>query len=374
MELAPGTVFAGDYRIVRTLSVGGMGSVYVALQISTGKERALKLMHRDLVYDPASRQHFEQEATVGARIASEHVVEVQAAGVDAGTGLPFLVMELLQGEDMAARLLRSPFAPAEAAIVFQQIAHALGAAHDAGVVHRDLKPENVFLAVSLRSNASLVVKILDFGIAKVTEGERRTTGAYGTPLWLAPEQTERGEITPAADVWAMGLLAFAMLTGRSFWRSADGPEMSIASLIQEILFQPIPQPSSRAAEMGCNLPQGFDAWFAQCVTRNPRMRLQNARAAHVALAPVLEAASAPAVAVPARRQLVTQPMPQTAPQISTVLIPKAPIQLPPPAPSEPEMEDLPLPPARGRALLVIVPIVILVTGIVVAIVSILSTH
>ncbi len=305
MDLAPGTVFAGDYRIVRPLSVGGMGSVFVALQLSTGKERALKLMHRDLVSDPASRQHFEQEATVGSRIASEHIVEVQAAGVDAATRLPYLVMELLQGEDMSERLTRGPFTLTEAATVFQQIAHALGAAHDAGVVHRDLKPENVFLAQSRRSNESLVVKILDFGIAKVTEGESRTTGAYGTPLWLAPEQTERGEITPAADVWAMGLLAFAMLTGRTFWRSGDGPSMSITNLIQEILFQPIPQASLRAKELSCVLPRGFDAWFAQCVTRNPRMRFPNAHAAHAALAPLLRPTTEAMLAhAPAGRKLV----------------------------------------------------------------------
>ncbi|HSQ62199.1 MAG TPA: serine/threonine-protein kinase [Polyangiaceae bacterium] len=287
MQLAPGTVFAGDYRIVRPLSAGGMGAVYLVEQLSTGKHRALKLMHRELVYDPASRQHFEQEARIGARIASEHVVEVQAAGVDAATQLPYLVMELLEGEDMATRLQRGPFTLIEAATIFEQLGHALGAAHDAGVVHRDLKPENVFLAVSKRTGMSLMVKVLDFGIAKVIEGQTRTTAAFGTPLWLAPEQTQRGVITPAADVWAMGLLAFAMLTGHVFWRAGEGPEASVTQLIREIVFDPIPPASARAAERGTTLPPGFDAWFASCVTREPRARFQNARAAYQALAPVL---------------------------------------------------------------------------------------
>lgn len=139
MDLAPGTIFAGDYRIERPLSRGGMGAVFVAQQLSTGRLRALKLMHGSLVHDPESRQRFELEARVGARIASEHVVEVHAASIDAGTRLPYLVMELLEGESLAARLHRGPMAPDEALAVLEQLAHALGAAHDAGVVHRDLK-------------------------------------------------------------------------------------------------------------------------------------------------------------------------------------------------------------------------------------------
>jgi len=350
-----------------------MGSVFVALQLSTGKERALKLMHRELVFDPASRQHFEQEATVGSRIASDHVVEVQAAGVDPATRLPYLVMELLQGEDMSERLKRGPLPTSEAAVVFQQIAHALGAAHDAGVVHRDLKPENVFLAVSRRSNTSLVVKILDFGIAKVTEGERRTTGAYGTPLWLAPEQTERGEITPAADVWAMGLLAFNMLTGRTFWRSGDGSTASISGLIQEILFQPIPTASARAAEIGRPLPPGFDGWFARCVTRTPAARFPNAHAAHAALAPLLGSG-----APQQRRQVVTQAMPKT---FKGSTVPLAVRSLPTP------VQPIPVPafsvsssgsgienppsvrPSRGRTLLIVVPMIIVLIGAGLAVLS-----
>ena len=288
MSFEPGTVFAGDYRVVKPLSKGGMGAVYVVEQLSTGKPRALKLMHSSLVYDPASRAKFEQEARIGARIASEHVVEVVAAGVDPQTQIPYLVMELLEGEDMATRLTRGPFQPAEAAVVLEQIAHALGAAHDAGVVHRDLKPENVFLGVSKRSTAGLVVKLLDFGIAKVTEeNQRNTTGAYGTPMWLAPEQTRRGEITPAADVWAFGLVAFTMLTGHPFWRHAEGPQASLPSLIQDITMDPIPSASSRALEFAMHLPAGFDAWLESALQRDPSLRFSNARFAWHALAPLL---------------------------------------------------------------------------------------
>jgi tRNA A-37 threonylcarbamoyl transferase component Bud32 len=288
--MTPGTVFAGDYRVVQPLNQGGMGAVYVVQQLSTGKMRALKLMHASLVSDAMSRARFEQEARIGARIASEHVVEVVAAGVDPQTHVPYLVMELLEGEDMSTRLRRGTFEPAEAALVLEQIAHALGAAHDAGVVHRDLKPENVFLGVSKRSNATQIVKLLDFGIAKVTEeNQRNTTGAYGTPMWLAPEQTRRGEITPAADVWAFGLLAFTMLTGHAFWPHAEGPNASLPSLIQDITMDPIPHASSRALEFAMHLPPGFDAWLETTLQREPRMRFPNARAAWAALAPILSA-------------------------------------------------------------------------------------
>jgi tRNA A-37 threonylcarbamoyl transferase component Bud32 len=287
VNFAPGTLFAGDYRIERPLSAGGMGAVFVVRQMSTGKLRALKLMHRSLANDPESLRRFEQEARVGSRIASEHVVEVQAAGVDPATGVPFLVMELLEGESLAARLARGRFEVAEALPVLEQLAHALGAAHAAGVTHRDLKPENIFLGVAHRTGRTLMVKVLDFGIAKLADDERRTTSAFGTPLWLAPEQTHRGEITPAADVWAFGLLVFVMLVGRSFWHSVEGPNASIALLMNEILHDPIPLASTRAFACGRPLPDGFDAWFARAVTRDPAMRYPNARAAFDALSPLL---------------------------------------------------------------------------------------
>ncbi|HEX7604047.1 MAG TPA: serine/threonine-protein kinase, partial [Polyangiaceae bacterium] len=165
--LAEGSIFAGDFRVVRRLSAGGMGSVYAVQQLSTGRARALKLMHPALVENPVLRGKFEQEARIGGRIASEHVVEVVAAGVDAG--VPYLVMELLDGEDVAHAIhRRGPFPPGEVVAIFEQMCHALKLAHAAGIVHRDLKPENLFLATVRRAgSASATLKVLDFGIARV---------------------------------------------------------------------------------------------------------------------------------------------------------------------------------------------------------------
>ncbi|MCA9580096.1 MAG: serine/threonine protein kinase, partial [Myxococcales bacterium] len=174
----------------------------------------------ELVSDPSLRRRFEQEARVAARIASEHVVAVLAAGVDAPSGMPWLVMELLDGSDLADLIARDGALPVERARpIFDQLCHAVGAAHAAGIVHRDLKPENVFVAKAQRAGADVTVKVLDFGIAKIfADAKTSKTDAMGSPLWMAPEQTERGDrIGPQTDVWALGLIAFTVLTGRKYW-------------------------------------------------------------------------------------------------------------------------------------------------------------
>jgi serine/threonine protein kinase len=250
VQLNPGTIFSGEFRIVRPLSAGGMGAVYVAQQASTGKLRALKLMHPTLLADPRLRERFEQEARVGALIKSNHVVQVIGAGVDQPTGVPWLAMELLEGEDLAACIRRRRnLQPSEVYEIFRQVGHALGAAHAVGVVHRDLKPENIFLARSQDATGLTSVKILDFGIAKVVaESKTTATAALGTPLWMAPEQTDpRVPITPATDVWPLGLIAFTMLTGRVFWRTASDPMAGMTALMREILIDPMPPASQRAA-------------------------------------------------------------------------------------------------------------------------------
>ncbi len=282
-ELVQGTIFAGDFRVVRKLSEGGMGAVYVALQLSTGRERALKIMRPDLVSDPGLRAKFIQEARIGGRVQSDHVVEVVAAGVDPESNTPYLVMELLQGEDLATTLKsKRPLGQEEITGVLAQLFEAVGAAHTGGIIHRDLKPENVFLRLS-RSGAGATVKVLDFGIAKlVEEALSGNTGAVGTPFWMAPEQTERRAIlTPSCDVWALGLIAFTLHTGRQFWRAANDESPSLAQFMRELVLEPIPPASDRARELGAigRIPTGFDAWFARAVNRDPAARFPDARAA-----------------------------------------------------------------------------------------------
>ena len=149
--LPTGTVVGKSYEIRRPLSQGGMGAVYVAVQIATQKERALKVMRPDLLSSPKMRERFVQEAQIGARIESEHVVEVIDAGVDEDSGTPWLAMELLRGQTLSARVQEhGPIALEETAEIVRELCHAVGAAHTVGIVHRDLKPDNVFIADTKR--------------------------------------------------------------------------------------------------------------------------------------------------------------------------------------------------------------------------------
>jgi serine/threonine protein kinase len=242
-------------------------------------------MHPELCDDERVRRLFEQEARIGHRISSDHVVQVLDAGIDETTGIPWLAMELLDGEDLAARLRRSGAVPApEAAEILGQIGHALAAAHAVGVVHRDLKPENVFLSLSRRDGAPLLVKLLDFGVAKVIAEARPAGTLVGTPLWMAPEQMSGAAVSPATDVWALGLLAFWMLTGKPYWSHADSP---LGALLGQLRRGPSMSASARAAELGRPeaLPSGFDPWFARCVA--PGTRFPDAGAARDALRGVL---------------------------------------------------------------------------------------
>ncbi len=302
LRLTQGTVFAADYEIVGLLAEGGMGAVYIAKQLSTGKERALKIMQPQFVSDDRTRDRFTREARAGSQVNSEHVIEVVAAGIDAGTGMPWLAMELLRGEDLESFSERlGPLPTAQVLEIFRQLCHGLAAAHVTGLVHRDLKPENVFLATARRVGVPFTIKILDFGIAKIVhETKRDVTDAVGTPTWMAPEQTEAGRaITPATDVWALGLIAFRLLTGYSYWRSANAPEVSAMAILREVVFDPMEPASVRALSLGSKteLSSEFDGWFARCVVREPDKRFRNATKALAGLEWALKDAL-PAVIAP----------------------------------------------------------------------------
>ncbi len=278
--LVPQSIFAGQFRIVAQLARGGMGTIYQVEQLPTGHPRALKVILPEYAQDPKARARFEQEARIAARIESEHAAQVIAAGVDPETNTPWLAMELLQGRDLSVVLgERGHLPPAEVAEVMKQLGHALSAAHRIGVVHRDLKPENIFIATSRRSDVAFTVKVLDFGVAKWAQESRpgQSTAVVGSPLWMAPEQLDaRGVLGPHTDIWAVGLLAYAMLTGRPYWRGAGGESFSLPEVVGEIMAAPIVPASQRATEQGLGgfVPPGFDGWFARCVERDGAMRFR----------------------------------------------------------------------------------------------------
>src|SRR5262252_7000185 len=306
IDLAPGTVIGGDFRVSHRLSEGGMGAVYVVEQISTRAQRALKLMHPQLTADPRLRQRFVQEARVGAGIDSDHVVKVLAAGIDTDTETPWLVMELLQGEDLGTHVERvGALEPAEVQRIFEQLCHAVGAAHAMSIVHRDLKPENIFLARSKIVGVPWIVKVLDFGIAKVaSEAITADTATIGSPMWMAPEQGTRGAaIAAPTDVWSLGLIAYYLLTGSYFWQAARGDSVNTMVLLREILLDPIPLASQRAREVGRaeSIPAGFDAWLARCLERDPALRFRDASELYRNLVAVLAPGNGAPVARPVAR-------------------------------------------------------------------------
>jgi eukaryotic-like serine/threonine-protein kinase len=302
--LALDAIFAGDFRIRRLLAQGGMGSVYVADQLSTGRPRALKIMHAQYVTDPGLRQRFEQEAKLTAGIRSAHIVETVGAGIDGATGHPWIAMELLDGVPLDQRYpYGSPVSWDEARGIFGQLGHGLGATHDIGLVHRDLKPDNILICASGIAGLPYIIKLIDFGIAKVAQpAQKLGTLVVGSPLWMAPEQLDgRAELTTTADVWALGLLAFRLLTGDYYWENARSTDL--APIFQELSVLPIEPPTARVRALGltATLPLGFDEWFLRCLRRKPTERFPSARPAIDALLSLL--------AAPGPRHAVTKPSP-----------------------------------------------------------------
>jgi serine/threonine protein kinase len=214
-ELRVGATFNGRYRVLRRIRAGGMGAIYEVLHRETRRRRALKVMLPGLVSDPELRARFEREATIAAGIRSEHIVETIDAGVDAATGMPFLVMELLVGLDLMQLLEeRGRLTGAEVVLLLGQAALALDQTHAAGVIHRDLKPQNLFL--THRDDGTPRLKVLDFGIARLAVADQ-STAVLGSPLYMPPEQIRgEGTIGPPADVYALAHLAFTLLVGAPY--------------------------------------------------------------------------------------------------------------------------------------------------------------
>lgn len=223
-----------------------MGSVYRAEHVHVGRKAAVKILHADLLHSPSERERFRREARIATRLASPHVVEVLDFGEDAG-GRPYLAMELLEGESLRAVLDREGrLSPARAARLLRQILDGLAAAHAAGIVHRDLKPENLWLCGAPPDER---LKVLDFGIAKWTEARpdaaRTQAGlVVGTPEYLAPEQAVGGEVDRRADLYAVGILAFVMLSGRHPFDTSD-----VRALVAAHAFEKVPSLSSAAPEL-----------------------------------------------------------------------------------------------------------------------------
>ncbi|MDC3988944.1 serine/threonine protein kinase [Polyangium jinanense] len=217
-----GGIFDGRYRIIRLLGQGGMGAVYEAEQLETGEHVALKCIDGGLLLRSSSGVgRFQREAKAMGSIDTDHIVRVLDSGTDPKTQAPYMVMELLEGEDLQQLLDRVGKLEVDAALrITAQVCLGLQKAHEARVVHRDIKPANIFLA--RRADGEIVVKILDFGIAKIkpepsqggpTTGLTRTGSLVGSPLYMSPEQA-RGlsSIDFHTDLWSLGMVLYRALS------------------------------------------------------------------------------------------------------------------------------------------------------------------
>jgi serine/threonine-protein kinase len=281
-----GRVLEGTYRILRPLAEGGCGEVYAAAHERLGCEVAVKFLHRQLVGDPQAVARFRQEAEITAALRHPHIVQVLDFNFTE-QGVPYLVMELLDGQPLSARMIPgTPFEPWAALRIVEQIAQALEAAHGRGIVHRDLKPDNVvLLTVDGRED---FVKVVDFGISKASWRTRLTNEGVlaGTPGYMSPEQARglRDEVDHRADQFSLAAIGYRLLTGRAPFEG-DDPWAVIFQVVQQA-HQP---PSALAPWLGANV----DAVFARAMSKSPVDRYPSITAFAQALAQAVEAAAAP---------------------------------------------------------------------------------
>ena len=214
--LVPGALIGGRYVLGDRIARGGMGSIWAATDRSLDRRVAVKFLSADLADDVVVRERFDREARALAMLRSPHVAMVFDHGIE--EGLPYIVMELLEGEDLQVRLAtRGKLDLRTTSGIVTQVARALRQAHAAGIIHRDLKPENVFLARSIDEPSGEIVKVVDFGVAKMVGGPKATAAGVvvGSPHCMSPEQIRgKPDVDARADVWGLGVLAYVMLTGR----------------------------------------------------------------------------------------------------------------------------------------------------------------
>src|SRR5215471_926652 len=294
VHLAPGTVIAGKFRVLRLLGVGGMGVVYEIEHELTKHRRALKLLHSQFCAYPAAVARFLREASAAGRIGNAHIVETFDAG-QLDSGEPYIVMEQLEGETLADRIGReSELSVGEIADIVAQSCVGIHAAHERGIVHRDLKPENIFLE---QRDGKPFIRILDFGVSKFDEaltGGLGLTGeglALGTPFYMPPEQI-RGEknLDARADVYALGVILYEAVTGRRPYEAETLPHLAV--LIHE-------GNAATVESLRPDLPSAFTEIVHRAMASDPAARFQSARELGEKLAPFVRDPLASAGETPA---------------------------------------------------------------------------
>jgi serine/threonine-protein kinase len=253
---------AGRYLVEEVLGEGGMATVYRARHRLSDRSVAIKIMNAELAQNPVTQERFRREAKAAQKIAHPNIIEILEQG-ETGDGSLYLVMELLEGGTLAELMDRGKVPIDRALPILIQIARALARAHDLEVIHRDLKPENIFLSKQL--DGTEVVKLLDFGIARSMQDIRLTGNGevFGTPQYMAPERITSTEAGPAADVYALGVMAFEMLTGRLPFIANDVATFFIKHMKEA-------PPSMRGIDP--TIPQALDELILEMMAKEPSGR------------------------------------------------------------------------------------------------------
>ncbi len=277
-----GEILAHKYRVERVLGQGGMGVVVAARHVELDELVALKFLLPDALTEPEAVARFVKEARAAVRIKSEHVARVLDVG-QLDSGAPYIVMEYLEGSDLGALLRTGSQLSVDDVIDYVlQACEAIANAHSLGIVHRDLKPSNLMLVT--RSDGSGCVKVLDFGISKVSSAPgqssmsmTKTAAVLGSPLYMSPEQMMSSkDVDGRTDIWALGTILYELLTGRPPFMADTLPALGV--LIATT------QPASICA-LRPEVPAGVEAVAACCLQKNRDQRFANVAELAQALAP-----------------------------------------------------------------------------------------
>ena len=281
--VCPGQVLAGKYRVERMLGQGGMGVVVAAHHLQLDEKVALKFLLPEALGNPEAVERFLREARAAVKIKSEHVARVSDVG-QLETGSPYIVMEYLEGGDLARWLEQSGALPIEQAVEFVlQALVAIAEAHGLGIVHRDLKPANLFCV--RRADGQLSIKVLDFGISKLTDpttaapihAMTRTSALMGSPLYMSPEQMASSrDVDAGADIWALGVILFELVAGKPPFHGEAVTELAIKVATAE--------PASLRSYRPEAPPQ-LEAVIRRCLEKERARRYRNVGELALALSP-----------------------------------------------------------------------------------------